>query len=171
MVVRGPGIDRQHHGDRRARPGGRRPDGNRPDRYLITPLSRCEVGSEQRLNRVHARCRVKRDGELGSYLPAGIDDLIVVEAEGAAFDRDARHTGVAVVRHYAGMRGGKGSTKTAHDVKPGPFGRFVEAVFRELRIEGKRGEIMTAASAIRADKTLAKRRQRRQTMLTKRRRR
>ncbi len=67
-------------------------------------------------------------------------------------------------------RGVKGSTETTN-YKPGPFGRFVEAVFRELFIIGKKGEIMTAASAMRAEKNLAKHRQRRQTMLTKRRRR
>ena len=36
-------------------------------------------------------------------MPTGVDDLIVVEPEGAAFERDARYTGVAVVRHHAGM--------------------------------------------------------------------
>ena len=52
-------------------------------------------------------------------------------------------------------RGGKGSSESAHDSRPGPFGRFVEEVFRELVILGKKGEIMTAASAIRAAKKIS----------------
>ncbi|MCH8858447.1 MAG: hypothetical protein IID54_02585 [Proteobacteria bacterium] len=72
-------------------------------------------------------------------------------------------------REIWGRRGGKGSTKSAHADNPGPFAKFVEEVFEELNIKGHKGEIITAASAIRASKTLANRRKRRGLMLNHRR--